>query len=270
MSVGFLSPARNENPPGSTRLEESEMPPGRIRRREFKFPQLVDDLEVVAVNTGSSRILQSPTLPIGPKMKRLLPALLGITLTFPVGAQSVAFSLNDLTTLSTNADGGTGGLLFTVGTSCLQLTSLGYFDANQDGLSVPHEVGIFDASTRRLLTSVVVPTIGATLRDGFQYEAITPLTLLPGRQYLLAAEDAARNVDPQNISGVFVHGAALSLSGYYFTNSPPNLVFPTTPFSTPYADANFTYQVIPEPSTFAVLAGFAALGFAFVRRRNPD
>ncbi|MCC5842331.1 MAG: PEP-CTERM sorting domain-containing protein [Opitutales bacterium] len=34
------------------------------------------------------------------------------------------------------------------------------------------------------------------------------------------------------------------------------------------SSANFTVEVIPEPSTYAALFGLAALGFAFWHRRR--
>jgi hypothetical protein len=73
----------------------------------------------------------------------------------------------------------TGGILATSGTdqlygwiftanSPITVTSLGVFDFGSNGLSVSHDVGIFDDTTRALLGSTTVPAgTGGTLIDGF-------------------------------------------------------------------------------------------------------
>jgi len=61
-----------------------------------------------------------------------------------------------------------------------EVSSLGYFDFEGNGLTGAHPVGIWNASGA-LLTSAVLPAgIGAPLSQGFRYASIPPLVLAPG------------------------------------------------------------------------------------------
>ena len=88
------------------------------------------------------------------------------------------------------------GVEFSVGSDDIDVTSLGYFDNNQDGLVASHDVALYYVpdpvsapSTIQLLTSVTVPSgTSATLNGIWRYvDPATPVTLSSGSHYILAS-----------------------------------------------------------------------------------
>lgn len=78
-------------------------------------------------------------------------------------------------------------------TTDVTVTQLGFYDYLGDGLLDAAAVAIFD-SAQNLLISVDLPSgAGATLRDGFRWIAIPPLTLTAGQSYFI---DAIPNFNP--------------------------------------------------------------------------
>lgn len=70
----------------------------------------------------------------------------------------------------------------------VEVTHLGFYDAEQDGLTGAHRVGIFDAATDRLVASVIV-TSGSPLEGAFRWEWLAPpVELKAGHSYVAAAE----------------------------------------------------------------------------------
>jgi hypothetical protein len=196
-----------------------------------------------------------------------------------VRAQNVAFTLNDLAVADLAQSGqGSGGSFFTVGATPINVTALGYYDYNAvntlsagPDLGGVHDVGIYQVSSQNLLTSVTVSNSTAALSNGFDYVQLTqPLTLAANTQYVIVGTDLANAVDPQNISGINA-SSGISFDGYRYINGTTELTFPTVPsdgtyYTPPYADTNFEYSVIPEPSTSAAVLGLATLGFTGLRR----
>jgi hypothetical protein len=132
------------------------------------------------------------------------------------------------------------GTPFTVGTSPMSITALGYFDLSGGGLPFAHEVGIYSLA-RTLLGSVSVPAgTGATLHDGTRWVNLaTPIALTADTGYMLAftvpANDVTRAYDRSDVT-IDPHFAPLSSSGYNQKASsslvypdgggwPPNYVF---------------------------------------------
>lgn len=71
----------------------------------------------------------------------------------------------------------------------IEVTGLGCYDADQDGLAYSHRVGIFDARTKRLLAGVTVRP-RSTLDGAFRWESLdAPLALKAGRTYVVGTED---------------------------------------------------------------------------------
>lgn len=102
-------------------------------------------------------------------------------------ANGTAFSWRDTIGANQSAD---IGWSFLVGAQNLQLTALGLYDQNQDGLQTSHEVGIW-TSAGVLVTETTIPSgTAASLTGSYRYEAVTPVTLLAGQTYVLGAHFA--------------------------------------------------------------------------------
>ena len=73
----------------------------------------------------------------------------------------------------------------------IEVTSLGYYDDDGDGLVREHTVGIFETSSTELVTPAVTVDDESTLQDGFRYEAVDPVILKGGSSYVLAGSTTA-------------------------------------------------------------------------------
>ncbi len=130
----------------------------------------------------------------------------------------------------------------------IQVTHLGVFDGDQDGLVSAHDVGIF-SSSGNLLASVNVPTgNAATLFGQFRSMPIAPLLLPAGQTFRIAAHypvfgeqvltAATETVNP----AINYLGARSDLS--------PTLINPTTPQLSDRFGPNFEFVLaasgVPE------------------------
>src|SRR5215212_678529 len=55
------------------------------------------------------------------------------------------------------------------------ITSLGFYDHNQDGIAASYQLGLWDASQNLLATTTVTPS--SPLTGDFRYAAISPITI---------------------------------------------------------------------------------------------
>ncbi|HEY1788294.1 MAG TPA: hypothetical protein VGJ73_09075 [Verrucomicrobiae bacterium] len=100
------------------------------------------------------------------------------------------------TNLSQNSFAGLVGGQFTVGSSSVTVTHLGYYaptnqytDATDCNLTSSHRVGIFNAAGTTLIGYVTVPSGTSPVVNGYIWEPLQPaLVLSNNTQYLLAAE----------------------------------------------------------------------------------
>jgi hypothetical protein len=162
---------------------------------------------------------------------------------------------------------GTYGWTFTVNTPVV-VDNLGYFDSFGNGLSVSHDVGIWDGSGTLLDSATVPAGTAGFLQDGFRYTG-TASVLLPIGTYTIGG------FDPESADGITVgattittdpaitYGASRSIGG-------ASLTFPTADVhgnGNSYFGPNFTFVAVPEPATSALvlLGGMAA---CLARRRH--
>lgn len=134
-------------------------------------------------------------------MQRWKNFLVGLTMAWKLSGLACAVPVLTVPLLSGNAGptGTTVGWEFLT-TGDLSVTSLGYFDANRNGLDVSHEVGIWN-SVGVLLGSATVPggTAG-TLVNQFRYVAVAPIFLAAGQIYRIGGfSDASFTLDPDDL-----------------------------------------------------------------------
>lgn len=205
-------------------------------------------------------------------------------------------------TYGTEPWSGTLGLDFNVnagGSQQIIITQLGIFDDGQNGLNHPATVTIYNRSNGApIVSSFFGGGIGTIAPGtGSRYNGILQTILTPG-QYSIVAD---YNTDLSDVSpnsqhtGAILNGDPTADKNYNTAGAPNNNVvvntnggaisfvgtarasghnvypiFPDTGPSVRYNAGTFTYDVVPEPSSIAMLAGLAVTGagFAFRLRRR--
>ena len=148
------------------------------------------------------------------------------------------------------------GWEFTLSSS-VNVTALGVFDFGADGLSISHDVGIFDASTQALLTSATVPAGTAGFLDsGFRYVSLASSVNLGPGEYVIMMTMPKSNTDYQHIE---VSSETTSSPVTYVNSQFSNgstLAYPTDEgaFAPGIFGPNFEFAgtSVPEPSTLAM------------------
>jgi hypothetical protein len=70
----------------------------------------------------------------------------------------------------------------------IEVTGLGYYDHDGDGLVTEHMVGIFEESSRELVTPAVSVDSESELMGSFRYEPVPPVVLKAGTHYVVAGQ----------------------------------------------------------------------------------
>lgn len=193
-------------------------------------------------------------------MKKLI-ALAVLTLSTSF-ASTIALTTSGGVAGFNSAESYTTGWSFTL-SGFIDVTSLGYYDVDQDGLDNAHDVGIFDSDGTLLVSATVPSAAGGTLNAGFRMVSITPFALGPGSYVIGGFSNASTDGILANPAFITDPLIAIIDSGVYDYGA--TLVFPalsTTPEDpTAYASVNFEFTETPEPSTLLLsLGAFAAVG----------
>ena len=164
----------------------------------------------------------------------------------------------------------------------LMVTNLGFYDSGQNGLSLSHEVGIFNMAGVLLTSTTVTKTTfsggGSSLDGFFRYEPITPIQLTAGTNYVIAAvigdgDDYTFFANgTEGTRGFTVDPAITYIKNrdiYTGTDSghPNELIFPTDTLAgyTAFFGPNFTAQPVPVPPSLLLLSS-GLLGLVGWRR----
>lgn len=158
----------------------------------------------------------------------------------------------------------------------IQVTSLGWFDYEGNGLAGAHQVGIWDAGGTLLLSGVVAAGDADPLLAGFRYSsALGGTGLLAAGSYVVAGlssydDDAWRNVDMASVTlgaGIrYLEDRTSDSAAFEFAGV-------TQGYDVGYFGANFQYDEVaaevPEPSAMALsLFGLGMMGAAARGRRR--
>jgi len=167
----------------------------------------------------------------------------------------------------------------------LEVTQLGWFDLNGNGLATAHQVGIWDTADQSLVTSVTIAAGTAEeMMSGFRYATLgSSAYLLPGLTYRIAGFDPGTGGDAHvwdvfhtgyanyEVSGFTVETNINLLAGHALGATAASFGYPLGPIGDARSvlmGPNMTFTVVPEPSTTVlVAAGLAVIVTALRRRR---
>ncbi len=213
-------------------------------------------------------------------MKTLLSLTAGTALLLTSALQSnaaIAYGIPGGTAGTQAYNGALGNEFDVLSPAGISVTRLGVFDDNSDGLNSTITVGIFDRSTASLVgTSLTFTGNDGSLEDGTRWiTLVSPITLAAGFEGMVLAQvynGAERNGNVgtgSTASPTDDGGGAISFVGGSRFGPGGVFDYPTSVDGGPanrYHAGNFDYDIIPEPSSLALLLGAFGL-FGFRRRR---
>jgi len=146
------------------------------------------------------------------------------------------------------------GWQFTV-SDPLEVSDLGCWNGDSTGgIGSNHQVGIWDGS--QVLIASATVTSSSTVSGAFRYEAITPVTLMPGQTYTIGALYAAGDGDSyiSGASGITTATEVTWTNSVYPTAGDLGFVYPGgTSTSGGRFGPNFLFTVVPvELQSFTV------------------
>jgi hypothetical protein len=187
-------------------------------------------------------------------------------------ASTIALSSFSGGFLATSASDQLYGWQFTLSSS-VDVTALGVFDNNGDGLSISHDVGIFQLSDQSLLISTTVPAgTPGFLDSGFRFASLSTDFVLAAGEYVIAMTMPQGNADMQFIQNT----SETTSSPVTYVDSrfgaSSTLAFPTDQgaFAQGLFGPNFefTTTAVPEPSNLVISAAPLAVAFGLMLRRR--
>jgi hypothetical protein len=196
--------------------------------------------------------------------------------------QMVTFPASDVTADTIALTSFTGGSMATSGSdqlygwqftlsSSVDVTALGVFDLNGNGLSISHDVGIFRLSDEALLTSATVPAGTAGFLDsGFRYTSLGSPFVLSAGEYVIAMTMPQGNNDFQfiQVTSENTSSPVTYVDSRFGLSS--TLAFPTSKgaFAPGLFGPNFEFTAVPEPSTLAMAIVPIGVGLGVMLRRR--
>jgi len=189
-------------------------------------------------------------------------------LTITGHAQPAAVSFEDTTSIFGNVDNLTRGYTFRVNQP-FEITALGIFDSDQDGLFDAHTVTLWNVAGIAVASVSVPAGTSAELINGFRYVPITPIKLTVGLSYTVGAYYPVSSVQGgdhmiENATDLVVD-PDITILRYRFAHPG---YFDPDPYLVDQQEfgANFLVAEVPEPSTFALIGLGSLVGLIALRR----
>lgn len=157
---------------------------------------------------------------------------------------------------------------FTVGSlgagQYLSVSSLGIFDSGAAGIVNGDALLVLTSAQGDLLGSVNISGTQGTLVGNYRYLSLgSAIRLDANTSYKLGVFAAGGN----NF-GLTPPDSAATVGSIFTINSEDNAVTGQLTPGTKYKAGSFEYTVVPEPETYAMVAGLGLVGFGLWRRRQ--
>jgi hypothetical protein len=183
---------------------------------------------------------------------------------------AIAYVISDTTGNSAAFSPLTLGFQFATN-QAIAVTDLGVFDSEQNGLTDPHDIGIWDSGGSLLASATVSSGTIDPLTNQFRYVPIVPVLLAGGQDYRIGAFYTGPADMVVLLASGFATDPVVTFVGARFASSG-TLSDPTTPagpnLNPGYFGPNFQFAAVPEPGTPA-LTGLGMLGLGvWLRRRK--
>ena len=162
----------------------------------------------------------------------------------------------------------TYGWRFSVGDTPISVTHLGYFDAELNGLTDSHQVGIWDTAGT-LLTQATVPAgTEGTLVSAYRFTLAAPATLQANTTYFIGGHSPSANDTVIAFGSAQTYASEINYLGASYSQLPGFNPADTT-FSGSHGvfGPNLQFTPVPEPHHYAMFTGLGLAGFFFVRRK---
>jgi len=208
--------------------------------------------------------------------------LAAVALAAAASAQGQVFNTIGGTFSGTSLPNGLIGTTFQI-TSTLDVDSLAFVDAGGDGLGGSVTVGIYKASPFNAIpngsaffnaTPEVSTTItgnGTALSGNYVWKSVATTTLAPGYYGLLITSPALSgdNFGDAHLSdSVPTYATTGGVFGGIGDVSGGTFAAPTFATANRFKLVNFGFTPVPEPETYAMIAGVGLVAFGLWRRRQ--
>src|SRR4051794_4191548 len=146
------------------------------------------------------------------------------------------------------------------------ITSLGFYDHNQDGINASYQLGLWDASQNLLATATVTPS--SPLTGDFRYAGISPVTLgtlSTPAAFTIGVLLPQNLLDPWQDHATIILTTGFTGAGTGQFSAPTNsLVYPSSLDTSNYyvVNANGPAPPVPESTSAIGLALAAIFGVA--------
>lgn len=149
----------------------------------------------------------------------------------------------------------------------ISVTGLGWYDENQDGLGVAHEVGIWNSAGALLASTIVPAGIAGELDDIYRKVNISDITLNIGTGYVIGGLNFENSGDRLAANVAQVVNASVNFVDARFSALTANFERPTliSSASTGFYGPMMFVATVPAPSTLFLLLA-CLIGMRFLKK----